>query len=125
MSSYRKAKQTVMTEWIQLNVEQVELVASKMQLLLDRLLAPDCTIDGRLRIAGVYESIMKHTKLKKRISAKQLSVVQKGCYVQFNEDLYVPGLEHWLLQNQKKMETAMKRRKTMERNQSDPRDYES
>lgn len=110
MPSERKPLQRTQAEWILLSEDQKQILASKIEELIEGL--ENENFDGVGRFTDIVKSVRSNVLRSARISTKQLSMIQKGWTKTLKEDLYVPGLEGYLLENEEKMSQLRKMGKT-------------
>ena len=111
MPSEKKPLQRSTTEWIILTQDQTLILVSKIDELLEGL--DKETFDGKGYYVNIVKSVRDASQRSKRISKKQLAIIQKGWTKTLQENLYVPGLEFYLLDNEEIMnKKANRRRKT-------------
>ena len=106
MKSEKKKNQAgKISEWIKLDLNASTGLLSSLDKLILHLQAvlPDDRFDGIDHYTNIMISIYNHIKSSdtknRRISVKQLKAIQQGYYRSFSEDLYIPGLEFYLIRN--------------------------
>ena len=106
MKSEKKKNQVgKISEWIKLDLNASTGLLSSLDKLILHLqtVLPDDRFDGIDHYTNIMISIYNHIKSSdtknRRISVKQLKAIQQGYYRSFSEDLYIPGLEFYLIRN--------------------------
>lgn len=105
-----KTQKVVITEWIELeNWQAKELHDIAFEL------SEACQLKGQETFAHVLFKVSDSVQRHKRISTKQLALLQKTMHVDRQETLYVAGLEYWILANVRKINQKTKERATRQK----------
>lgn len=102
MTVFKKVNQTGVSVWCDLNEEQIADLYSLCVKASDHCELAD--FDGHFRHAITLISIAEFADRNKRISKSQLRIIQQYYKKNFREEIYIEGLEHFLIDIERRAE---------------------
>lgn len=110
-TSEKRMKQSIMAEWINLNADQVMAIDNAIDEALDTVDGlPDYERGRAHFLADFLRNVQARTVRSRNISTRQLAGVQKGILTITHQDLYIKGLEGYLIQGRRNIEIRAKQK---------------